>query len=85
MNGSEVKYNQEYVEIQTALEHIRTKVESIDVVLRDFPQTILEIRSQIEKNRSEISTIKSTAMVLGGLAGSCITALFRFILNTRGG
>lgn len=84
MNGSEAKYNHEYVEIQTALEHIRTKVEFLEAVLRDFPQIVLDLRSQIEKNRSEVATIKSTALILGGLAGSFIAAFFRFLFNSRG-
>jgi chromosome segregation ATPase len=75
MNGSELKYNREYVEIQTALEHIRTKLESIESGVGMIYQELDALSTQSAKNAADITTIKSTAGIIGGIAGSCI-ALF---------
>jgi len=84
MNGSEARYNSEYVEIQTSLEHIRTKLESIENSVGQTQQTLAEFHEQMDKNRSDIAGIKSAAAILGGLAGTFVAVLSRFLFAGRG-
>ncbi len=81
MNASETKYTSEYVEIKTSLEHIRTKLESIESFVHDIYNVNAELSEQIGKNRVEIAGVKATAAIVGGLAGTIIAVLLRFLLT----
>lgn len=83
MNGSEAKYNREYVEIKTALAQIRTKLDAIESSVHEIPATIHDLETRVEKNRNDISGIKATAAIFGGLAGSCFAAFSRFLFTGR--
>ena len=83
MNGSEAKYNSEYVDIKTTLEHIRTKVESIESLQKEMHQEMLKLNDDVNKNRSEIAGVKATAAVIGAAAGSIIALLTRFFLLSK--
>lgn len=72
MNGSQPQYNAEYVEIQTALTHIRTRLETIEQSIRHIHQQIGELSASINQNRIDIASVKATAAVFGGLAGTMI-------------
>lgn len=79
MNGTERKFTQEYVELKTSLEQIRTKIENIEILLREYPKVLTELRSQINNNRSDLSSIKGSAIVFGGLAGSLFALATRYL------
>lgn len=77
MNGSDVKYTSEYVEIQTSLEHIRTKLDIIDRTLGDIQQSYAGLLVKVEQNQLDLAGVKATAAIFGGLAGSLLTAVLR--------
>lgn len=81
MNGSELKYTSEYVEIQTSLEHIRTKLEGIEQSVRNVQLTYLELLKKVDNNQIDLAGIKATAAIAGGAAGSLIALLFRLFLT----
>jgi chromosome segregation ATPase len=83
MNGSEPRYNREYVELQTSLERIRTRLDHIDTLLREIHERNLEVQRQVEQNRADISGIKASAALLGGLAGSLLAVLSRLFFLDR--
>ncbi len=82
MNGSEAKYTSEYVELKTSLEHIRTKVVDIETVVRDIHGSLSSIREQMSRNRMEIASIKATAAIVGGLAGSLFAIFMRLFFTS---
>lgn len=81
MNGSEAKYSSEYVEIQTSLEHVRTKLEVIEQSERDIQLSYLELLKKVDKNQTDLAGVKATAAIAGGVAGSLIMILIRFFLT----
>ncbi|MBN2326320.1 MAG: hypothetical protein JXR73_04135 [Candidatus Omnitrophica bacterium] len=81
MNGSEAKYSSEYVEIQTSLERIRTKLESIESAARDLQLAQLDLLRKVEETQTGLAGVKATAAVFGGVAGSLIAVLLRFLLS----
>lgn len=85
MNGSEAKYNREYVEIRTTLEHIRTKLEAVEDTVATLPPALRELRVGIEQNRCEISALKSTSAILGGLAGAFLSVFTRILFWNKNG
>lgn len=80
MNGSEQKYSREYVEIQTSLEHIRTKIGDMESILRGMNESSVRLNAEVNRHRSDIAGIKATAAVAGGLAGSVIAFLAKFLV-----
>ncbi len=81
MNAPETKYSSEYVEIKTSLEHIRTKLESIESFVHDIHKTNTELTGQVGKNRVEIASVKATAAIVGGLAGTILAIFLRFLFT----
>jgi Flp pilus assembly protein TadB len=69
MDGSDRKYNVEYVELKTALATIEAKVGNIEDYMRDIQRDMAELRQVEQKNRLEIASIKTAAAVLGAVAG----------------
>ncbi|RJP22766.1 MAG: hypothetical protein C4527_21345 [Candidatus Omnitrophota bacterium] len=82
MNGSDAKYTSEYVELKTSLEHIRTKIVDIEMVVRDIHSSLTDLREQINLNRMEIAGVKATAAIVGGLTGSLIAVFARLFFTT---
>lgn len=83
MNGSEPKYTSEYVEIITALENIRTCIESVEMILRESHQESIRLTEQVNRHRTELAGIKASAAVIGGLAGSIIGIITRYFITTN--
>lgn len=83
MNESETKYSREYVEIITALENIRTRIESVEMILRESHQESLKVTEQVNRHRTELAGIKATAAIIGGLAGSILGVISRYFLTTN--
>jgi septation ring formation regulator EzrA len=69
MDGSDRKYNAEYVELKTTLATIEAKVGNIESYMRDVQRDMAEIRQAAQKNRVEIASLKTAASVLGAVAG----------------
>ena len=69
MDGSERKYNVEYVELKTTLATIEAKVGNIESYMRDVQRDMAEVRQVGQRNRLEIASIKTAAAVLGAVAG----------------
>ena len=68
-DGSERKYNAEYVELKTALATIEAKLGNIEGYVRDVHRDMSEIQQTAQKNRVEIASLKTAASVLGAIAG----------------
>ena len=83
MNGSEAKYTSEYVELKTSLEHIRTKIENLEIIIREIHRSFTELSTELNHNRSEIAGIKASAAVVGGLAGSLIAVFSRLFFTGK--
>lgn len=81
MNGTDTKYTSEYVELKTSLERIKTKLESMDFNLRQVQQTLSDVHKQMDRNRSDIAGIKAVSAIIGGLTGSIVAVLLRFVLS----
>jgi len=79
MSDSEIKYSSEYVEMKTMLEHIRTRLEMMDVTLRDIQSNTLDNHKQVEQNRADIAGVKASATILGALAGTLVAVLTRIM------
>lgn len=79
MNAPETKYSREYVEIKTSLEHIRTKLENIESFVHDIHKSNTVLTEQVGKNRVEIASVKATAAIVGGLAGTILAIILRFL------
>ncbi len=85
MNGSEPKYSSEYVEIQTSLEHIRTKLGSIEHAVRDIHHAYIDLSQKVERNRIDIAGVKAGAAVAGGLAGTVFALVSRLFASWKAG
>ena len=83
MNSSEPKYMSEYVELKTSLEHIRTKIENLEITVREIHRSFAELNAEVNKNRSEIAGIKASAAVVGGLAGSLFALFSRLFFSCK--
>jgi hypothetical protein len=83
MNETEPKYSREYVEIITALENIRTRIESVETILREAHQESIKLSEQVNRHRTELAGIKASAAILGGIAGSVLGVLSRYFLSTN--
>ncbi len=77
MNGSEAKYTSEYVEIQTSLEHIRTKLDTLEQSMRDIQSFNNELYRKVDQNQIELAGVKATAAMMGGMTGSVIALALR--------
>lgn len=75
------KYSTEYVEIKVSLEHIRTKLDMMENMIRNLHTNEQECYKQVEQNRADIAGIKATATVWGAVAGTLVATLSRFIFN----
>ena len=76
----ESKYTHDYVEIKMMLEHLRTKLETIESSLHDLHKVNSEMNDQIVNNRAEIASVKATAAIVGGITGSILAVIFRLLL-----
>lgn len=83
MNGSEPKYSSEYVEIITALENIRTRIESVESILRESHLESIKLTEQVNRHRTELAGIKASAAIIGGLAGSVIGIITRYFISSN--
>lgn len=83
MNDTEAKYSREYVEIITALENIRTRIESVEMILRESHQESVKLTDQVNRHRTELAGIKATAAIVGGIAGSVLGILSRYFLSAN--
>ena len=83
MNGSEPQYSSEYVEIITALENIRTRIESVEFILRESHQEYIKLTEQVNRHRTELAGIKASAAIIGGLAGSIIGIITRYFISSN--
>ena len=79
MDGSERKYNAEYVELKTALATIEAKVGNIESYMRDVQRDVAEIRQSAQKSRVEIASLKTAASVLGAIAGMVAGVVGRMV------
>lgn len=82
MNGSEPRYSREYVELRTSLEHIRTRLQSLDSSIRTMESTFTDFEKLFTRNRMEVASIKTIAVVMGGIAGSVVAGLFKWFFQS---
>lgn len=78
MEESGPRYSREYVDVMTSLEHIRTRLQSIDATVQSIQGHLDEHEKQCTQNRMDVARIKTSAMIVGGLAGSVVAGLIRW-------
>ncbi len=83
MNGSDARYTTEYVEIQTSLEHIRTRLESIECSVRDIHQSNIDLYNKVDNSRVDLAGVKATAACVSALVGSLIAVVLRVFFSDK--